>query len=35
MWHFDSVGRFVGGEIWYDQASLLMQLGLLPQPSPA
>jgi steroid delta-isomerase-like uncharacterized protein len=35
MWHFDSVGRVVGGEIWYDQASLLMQLGLLPQPSPA
>lgn len=30
MWHFDGSGRVVGGEIYYDQASLLTQLGLLP-----
>jgi hypothetical protein len=33
MWHFDSDGRVVGGEIYYDQVSLLTQLGLLPEPS--
>jgi steroid delta-isomerase-like uncharacterized protein len=32
IWHFDD-GRVVGGEIYYDQASLLAQLGLLPEPS--
>jgi len=35
MWHFDADGRVVGGEIYYDQVSLLTQLELLPQPSPA
>jgi len=35
MWHFDSSGRVVGGDLYYDQVSLLMQLGLLPQPSDA
>jgi len=35
MWHFDSTGRVVGGDIYYDQVSLLMQLGLMPQPSAA
>jgi hypothetical protein len=33
MWHFDSIGRAVGGDLYYDQVSLLMQLGLMPQPS--
>ena len=35
MWHFDGDGRVVGGEIYYDQVSLLTQLALLPEPSPA
>jgi steroid delta-isomerase-like uncharacterized protein len=35
LWHFDADGRVVGGEIYYDQASLLAQLELLPQPSAA
>jgi steroid delta-isomerase-like uncharacterized protein len=35
MWHFDADGRVIGGEIYYDQASLLTQLALLPEPSPA
>jgi predicted ester cyclase len=35
MWHFDSRGRVVGGDLYYDQVSLLMQLGLMPQPSGA
>jgi steroid delta-isomerase-like uncharacterized protein len=35
MWHFDADGRVVGGEIYYDQVSLLTQLGLLPEPSRA
>jgi steroid delta-isomerase-like uncharacterized protein len=35
MWHFDATGRVVGGEIYYDQATLLTQLGHLPQPSSA
>ena len=32
MWHFDSSGRVVGGDLYYDQVSLLTQLGLMPQP---
>ncbi len=35
MWHFDSGGRVVGGDLYYDQVSLLTQLGLMPQPSSA
>ena len=35
MWHFDPGGRVVGGDLYYDQLSLLMQLGLMPQPSRA
>ena len=35
MWHFDSSGRVVGGDFYYDQVSLLTQLGLMPQPSGA
>jgi len=35
MWHFDTGGRVVGGDLYYDQVSLLMQLGLMPQPSGA
>ena len=35
MWHFDSGGRVVGGDLYYDQVSLLTQLGLMPQPSGA
>jgi steroid delta-isomerase-like uncharacterized protein len=35
MWHFDSSGRVVGGDLYYDQVSLLMQLGLMPQPAAA
>jgi hypothetical protein len=35
MWHFDSAGRVVGGDLYYDQASLLAQLGLMPQPAGA
>jgi steroid delta-isomerase-like uncharacterized protein len=35
MWHFDSTGQVVGGDLYYDQVSLLMQLGLMPQPSDA
>jgi steroid delta-isomerase-like uncharacterized protein len=35
MWHFDPSGRVVGGELYYDQVSLLAQLGLLPQPASA
>lgn len=33
MWHFDPHGRVVGGDLYYDQLSLLMQLGLMPQPA--
>ena len=33
MWHFDSGGRVVGGDLYYDQVSLLTQLGLMPRPS--
>ena len=35
LWHFDRSGRVVGGDLYYDQVSLLTQLGLLPQPSSA
>jgi steroid delta-isomerase-like uncharacterized protein len=35
MWHFDLDGRVVGGDLYYDQVSLLTQLGLMPQPSGA
>ncbi|MGB9112092.1 MAG: nuclear transport factor 2 family protein [Acidimicrobiales bacterium] len=35
MWHFDSSGRVIGGDLYYDQVSLLTQLGLMPQPSDA
>lgn len=35
MWHFDSGGRVVGGDLYYDQVSLLTQLGLMPQPPAA
>jgi len=30
LWHFGTDGSVVGGEIYYDQASLLTQLSLLP-----
>lgn len=33
MWHFDEGGRVIGGDLFYDQVSLLAQLGLMPQPS--
>jgi steroid delta-isomerase-like uncharacterized protein len=35
LWHFDPSGRVVGGDLYYDQVSLLTQLGLMPQPSGA
>jgi hypothetical protein len=35
LWHFGPDGRVVGGDLYYDQVSLLMQLGLLAQPSSA
>ena len=35
LWHFDPSGRVVGGDLYYDQVTLLMQLGLMPQPSSA
>ena len=35
MWHFDSSGRVVGGDLYYDQVTLLTQLGLMPQPTGA
>ena len=35
LWHFDRDGQVVGGDLYYDQVSLLMQLGLMPQPSGA
>jgi steroid delta-isomerase-like uncharacterized protein len=35
LWHFDPSGRVVGGDLYYDQVSLLTQVGLLPQPSSA
>jgi steroid delta-isomerase-like uncharacterized protein len=33
LWRFDPSGRVVGGDLYYDQVSLLTQLGLMPQPS--
>jgi steroid delta-isomerase-like uncharacterized protein len=35
LWHFDDDGRVTGGDLYYDQVSLLTQLGLMPQPSSA
>jgi len=35
MWHFDSAGRVIGGDLYYDQVSLLTQLSLMPQPAGA
>jgi steroid delta-isomerase-like uncharacterized protein len=35
MWRFDADDRVVGGEIYYDQVSLLTQLGLLLELSRA
>jgi steroid delta-isomerase-like uncharacterized protein len=35
MWHFDSSGHVVGGDLYYDRVSLLAQLGLMPQTSGA
>jgi steroid delta-isomerase-like uncharacterized protein len=35
LWHFDASARVVGGDLYYDQVSLLAQLGLMPQPSSA
>ena len=35
LWHFDASGRVVGGDLYYDQVSLLTQVGLMPQPSGA
>jgi steroid delta-isomerase-like uncharacterized protein len=35
MWHFDPSGRVIGGDLYYDQVSLLVQLGVMPQPSVA
>ena len=35
LWHFDPSGRVVGGDLYYDQVSLLTQLGLMPQSSSA
>ena len=33
LWRFDPSGRVVGGDLYYDQVSLLSQLGVLPLPS--
>jgi steroid delta-isomerase-like uncharacterized protein len=35
MWHFDPDGWVAGGDLYYDQVSLLMQLGLMPPPPAA
>lgn len=35
MWHFDATGAVVGGDLYYDQLSLLQQLGLTPAPTAA
>jgi steroid delta-isomerase-like uncharacterized protein len=35
MWHFDSRGRVVGGDLYYDLVTLLTQLGLMQEPSHA
>ena len=29
MWHFDATGQVIGGDLYYDQVSLLSQLGLM------
>jgi hypothetical protein len=31
MWHFDPDGWVAGGDLYYDQVSLLTQLGLMPR----
>ena len=31
MWHFDPDGRVAGGDLYYDQVSLLTQLDLMPR----
>jgi steroid delta-isomerase-like uncharacterized protein len=35
MWHFDANGKVVGGDLYYDQVTLLSQLGLMPELVPA
>jgi len=35
MWHFDADGKIVGGDLYYDQVTLLTQLDLMPQPAGA
>ena len=35
LWRFDAGGRVIGGDLYYDQASLLAQLGLLALPAAA
>ena len=35
LWHFDPAGRVVGGDLYYDQVTLLTQLGLMPQAAAA
>jgi steroid delta-isomerase-like uncharacterized protein len=35
LWRFDAAGLVVGGDLYYDQLSLLAQLGLMPQLSQA
>jgi hypothetical protein len=35
MWHFDPAGQVVGGDLYYDQVSLLTQLGLMAQQAAA
>jgi steroid delta-isomerase-like uncharacterized protein len=35
LWHFDPSGRVTGGDLYYDQVSLLTQVGLMPQPTGA
>jgi steroid delta-isomerase-like uncharacterized protein len=33
LWHFDPSDRVTGGDLYYDQVTLLTQLGLMPQPA--
>ena len=33
LWRCDQSGRVIGGDLYYDQVSLLTQLGLMPQPT--
>lgn len=35
IWHFDSEGRVVANDEYYDQFSLLVQLGHVPPPASA